>query len=489
MSNLKQKAASGMIWTALQKYSMMFISFIADIILARLLTPYDYGCVGMLSIFLVLSETFVDAGFGTALIQKKQTTDADYSTVFFWNLGISSLLYVVLFFSAPFIADFFNIQLLCPILRVQGLILFIQSFKIIQVSQLKKNLNFKPWSIAIVASHIIALCVAILMAYNDFGVWSLVVRHLLAAFLVALILWMYVRWWPRLVFSWQSFKELFGFGFYIFLSHLVTRASTSIQGLMIGKFYNAAALGYYSKAEGTEGMASKSISNVLDQVTYPLYAEVQDDLAAMRNMVKRLTMTISYVMFPMLFLLILVAKPLFILLYTEKWLPCVPFFQVLCLAGLGQCLQSVNFQTISAIGKSKVTFVWTFVKRGVTIGLMVGGLALWGMKGLLIGVVINNWFAYMVNVGLVSKYIGYKWWRQLLDLTPVLICSILIAVVSWFMVDMLHLSLYIDGIVKVCVFCLLYMGWSMLFKPEAYVYTKGIAEMVVGKYIKRRQKR
>lgn len=489
MANLRQKAASGMIWTAIQKYSMMVISFIADIILARLLTPYDYGCIGLLAIFLTVAETLIDGGFGTALIQRKKPTQEDYSTIFFWNLGMSVLLYLILYISGPFIARFYNIPLLSSILKVQGLILFIYAFNIIQLNLLKKKLQFKILSIVAVISNVIALVITISMAYSGMGVWSLVARHLVASFLTSIILWFYVKWRPVLVFSWKSFKELFGFGFYIFLAHLVTNISTRIQGLLIGKVYNPTTMGYYSKAEGTESLASRSISQIMTQVTYPLYAEVQDNLLAMQNMVKRLTMTISYIMFPLLFLIILVAKPLFILLYTERWLPCVPYFQVLCLAGLGQCLQSVNFQTISATGRSKVTFVWTFVKRGFTIGLMVGGLALWGMKGLLIGVVINNWFAYMVNVGLVSKYIGYKWWRQLLDLTPVLICSILIAVVSWFMVDMLHLSLYIDGIVKVCVFCLLYMGWSMLFKPEAYVYTKGIAEMVVGKYIKRRQKR
>lgn len=485
--NLKQKAVSSMIWTAIQRYSMMLISFIADLILARLLTPYDFGCIGMLAIFMVVAETLIDGGFGSALIQRKNPTQADYSTIFFWNLGMAVVLYSILYICAPYIASFYEISLLSPILRVQGLILFVYAFNIIQLNQLKKQLQFKVLSIVHVTSNLIALGITITMAFHGLGVWSLVARHLVAAFIISLILWFYVKWRPVLVFSWKSFKELFGFGFYMFLAHLVTNISTQIQGLLIGKIYNPNTMGYYSKANSTESLASKSISQVMTQVTYPLYAQVQDNLPAMQNMVKRLTMTLSYITFPLLFVLLLVAKPIFILLYTEKWLPSVPYFQILCIAGLGTCLQAVNFQTISAIGKSKVTFVWTFVKRLVGIVLIVGGLAIWGMKGLLCGVVLNNWFAYFVNMGLVSKYIGYKWWTQLQNLLPVIIASILSAILSYLTANLVHLSLYWDGFVKVLVYIALYMGWSVVFKPEAFVYTQGIVKPLLAKIYKHKK--
>ena len=484
---LKQKAVSSMIWTAIQRYSMMLITFIADLILARLLTPYDFGCIGMLAIFMVVAETLIDGGFGSALIQRKNPTQADYSTIFFWNLGMAVVLYSILYICAPYIASFYEISLLSPILRVQGLILLVYAFNIIQLNQLKKKLQFKILSIVHVSSNIIALVITIAMAYKGLGVWSLVARHLVAAFITSLVLWFYLKWRPAFVFSWQSFKDLFGFGFYMFLAHLVTNISTQIQGLLIGKFYNPNTMGYYSKANSTESLASKSISQIMTQVTYPLYAEVQDNLTAMQNMVKRLTMTLSFLTFPLLFILLLVAKPLFILLYTEKWLPSVPYFQILCIAGLGTCLQAVNFQTISAIGKSKVTFVWTFVKRLVGIGLIVGGLAIWGMKGLLCGVVLNNWFAYFVNMGLVSKYVGYKWWIQLQNLLPVTIASILSAILSYLTANLVHLNLYWDGFVKVLVYIALYMGWSVVFKPEAFVYTQGIVKPLLAKIYKRKK--
>lgn len=248
-----------MIWTALQKYSTMLIQFISGIILARLLTPYDYGCIGMLMIFMVLAESFIDGGFGSALIQKKLPTQEDYSTIFFWNLGMAVLLYAVLYVSAPYIAQFYNIPLLRDVLRVQGIILFIYAFNIVQRNQLQKKMNFKVLSIVTILTSLTALTVTIVMAYHGFGVWALVAQYILTALIPALVFWFYVRWRPQLTFSWQSFRELFGFGFYMFLTNMLNQFGHQVQGLLIGRFYNAATMGYYSKANATERLASTSI--------------------------------------------------------------------------------------------------------------------------------------------------------------------------------------------------------------------------------------
>ena len=466
-----------MVWTALQKYSTMFIQFISGIILARLLTPYDYGCIGMLSIFMVLAEAFIDGGFGSALIQKKRPTQVDYSTVFWWNLAMAFFMYFVLYISAPAISRFYKIPLLSDVLRVEGLVLFIYSLNIIQRNQLKKKLNFKLLSIVSVSTSIIALSVTIIMAYKGMGVWALVAQNLIVAAIPSLVFWFYVKWRPKLVFSWQSFKELFGFGVYMFLTNLISKFTRQIQGLLIGKVYNPSTMGYYSKALGTEKLASTSISQIMTQVTYPLYAEAQDDLVALRNMIKRLTTTIAYITFPLMFVLLLCAKPIFVLLYSERWLASIPFFQVLCIAGLATCLQSVNLQTISAIGKSRVMFWWSVIKQIVIIVLIVCGLYFFGMKGLLVGYVIGSWFVLFVNIGLVSKYIGYKWWRQLLDLLPVLAASVIAALISYGCSYLLGLKMYPDGIVRFLVFLVVYLGWSFIFKPEAFTYSLSILPM------------
>lgn len=468
--NLKQKAASGIIWSAIQKYSKLFIQFISGIILARLLTPYDYGCIGMLSIFMVLAETFIDGGFGSALIQKKRPTQVDYSTIFWWNLGMAILMYTILFVTAPAISRFYNIPILCNVLRVQGLILFIYSFNIVQRNQLKKKLNFKVLSIVTIVTSIISLIVTVFMAYKGFGVWALVTNNMIAAFIPAIVFWFYIKWRPIWTFSWQSFKELFSFGFYMFLTHFINSFGQKIQGLLIGKIYTPATMGYYSKAESTEKLASHSVSGIMTQVTYPLYAEVQDNKTALSNIIKRFTMTLAYITFPIMFILLLCAKPIFVLLYSERWLQSVPYFQVLCFAGLADCLQAVNYQAISAIGKSKTMFIWTLLKRAVGISAVVLGLMYFGMKGLLAGVIINYWFSYFVNISLVSKHVGYKFWNQIRDLLPVAITSFLAAVVSYGVGYLLHLNMYPDGLVKFVVYLIIYLGWSFIFKPEAYTY-------------------
>ena len=487
--NLKQKAASGMIWTALQKYSTMLIQFISGIILARLLTPFDYGCIGMLMIFVVLAEAFIDGGFGSALIQKKRPTQEDYSTIFWFNIAMSVLLYAILYVSAPAISRFYNIPLLCDVLRVQGIILFIYAFNIIQKNQLRKKLNFKVLSIVTITTSITSLIITILMAYHGFGVWALVAQNIITAAIPAFVFWFHIKWRPIWTFSVKSFKELFSFGFYMFLTHLVNQFGNQFQGLLIGRFYNASTLGYYSKAIGTEKLASTSIAQIMTQVTYPLYAEVQDDKAQLANMIKRLTMTLSYITFPMMFVLLLCAKPIFVLLYSDRWLDSVPYFQVLCISGLAFCLQSVNYQSIAAIGKSRTMFWWTMIKRVAGICFVVAGLLIDGMRGLLIGMVLNTWFSYFVNISLVSRHIGYKWWNQLWDIAPVLFASATAAAISYWVCETAGLSLYLDGILRLLVCMSLYGLWSVLFKPEAYKYTMSIIRPTFQKIISKKSQR
>lgn len=471
---LKQKAVSGMIWTALQRYSTIFIQFVSSIILARLLTPYDYGCIGMLMIFMVLAESFIDGGFGSALIQKKCPTQEDYSTIFFWNLGMAVLLYAVLYLSAPAIARFYNIPLLCDVLRIQGVILFIYAFNIVQRNQLQKKLNFKVLSVVTISTSIISLMVTMMMAYHGFGVWALVTQNILSATIPALVFWFYVNWRPQLIFSWKSFRELFSFGFYMFLTHLVNQFSQQIRGLLIGKVYSPEIMGYYSKANHTERMASQSISQVLTQVTYPLYAEVQDDKKRLKEMIQKLSSSIAFLTFPLMFILILVAKPLFILLYSDRWINSVPFFQILCLAGLGICLQSVNLQAISAIGKSRVMFVWAMVKQGLGLTLVISGLFWGGIQGLLWGCVAHSWICTLINIMLVSKYIGYKTTRQLWDIFPIAVVTIVSFGGGYVTGHYVHWGLYEDGLLKFLVFSLIYVGWVLMFQPMPYKYVKEI---------------
>ena len=443
-------------------------------------------------IFMLLAESFIDGGFGSALIQKKQPTQTDYSTIFYWNMSLSVVLYGVLYLSAPAIARFYGIPLLSDVLRVQGLVLFIYAFNIVQRNQLQKKMNFKVLAIVTIVTSLTALSVTIVMAHRGFGVWALVAQNMLTAAIPALVFWFYVRWRPQWVFSWQSFRELFSFGFYMFLTNLLNQFGHQIQGLLIGRFYDASTMGYYSKANSTERLASTSISKVMSQVTYPLYAEMQDDKGALGDMIKKITLTLSYVTFPLMFILLLCAKPLFILLYSERWADSVPYFQVLCIAGLAYSLQSVNYQSVAAIGKSRTMFVWTFFKRAMGIVFVVAGLLIDGMRGLLEGMVINTWFSYLVNIWLVSKHIGYRWQRQLLDIMPVLVASSIAAALSYIVGTLCSLPLYVDGLLELAVFIAIYVAWSVLFRLEAYRLfreaAKPLFKKIKGKKIKVKRK-
>lgn len=471
---LKEKAVNGVIWTFIQRFMGIFIQFISNIVLARLLTPDDYGCIGMLTIFMLLSATIIDGGFSSALIQKKKPTQEDYSTIFFWNLGLSIVVYLILYCSAPSIADFYHIDLLCPVLRVQGVVLIINALQTVQVNQLNKQFKFKKISIVTLISSAISLAVTIIIAYNGLGVWALVSQNLLMASIPTIIYWLTNKWIPNLVFSTKSFKELFNFGFFMFLTSLTSTLVNNVQGLLIGRFYNAAQMGYYSKAHRTEMLASTSISQVISQVSYPLYAELQDNKSILTNTIKKLTLSVSYLTFPMMLLLILLAEPIFILLYSAKWLPSVPYFQILCIAGLAICLQSVNSQAIAAIGKSKAMFIWSFIKQSVGLIFMLVGLYLGGIKGLLIGMVMKSWLIYIINSSLVSHFIGYKLWRQLLDILPVLVVSLLSYGISYFIGNLFEISIYIDAGIKLVIFAATYFLCSVLFKMESYKIFKDL---------------
>lgn len=229
-------------------------------------------------------------------------------------------MYAILFFSAPAIARFYSTPILCAVLRVNGIVLFTHALNLVQRNQLAKKLNFKLLSIVTIIVTIINLSITIILAYKGFGVWALVAQNLIGSALYSLIFWFYVKWRPSWIFSWKSFKELFGFGFNMFLTHLINNFGGQIQGLLIGKKYNPSTMGYYSKAVSTENIAYHSISSVMTQVTYPLHAEAQDNIAMLSNMIKRTTMTLAYITFPLMFILLLCAKPLFVLLYSDRWL-------------------------------------------------------------------------------------------------------------------------------------------------------------------------
>lgn len=480
--NLKNKTITGVVWSAVQKFGSTALSFISTIVLARLLLPEDYGCLGMLSIFMAVASTFIDGGFGSALIQKNNPSRVDYSTMFFWNLGLSIFLYLLLFLSAPLIARFYNLDVLCPILRVQGVVLIVNAICIVQANQLRKQLKFKKIAAVNLSVSAVSLALTIYLAYKGYGVWALVAQQLLVSVLTTSIYWISGNLTPLLVFSKNSFKELFGFGGYVLLSNLINTFCNNIQGLLIGRLYNPATMGYYSKAKGTEELSSTFISNIMDQVTYPVLAEAQNNQEYLIRMVRKFIGVLAFITFPLMLLLILLAEPIFVLLYSDKWLPSVPYFQILCVAGIAVCLQGINYYAVAAIGKSGKLFKGTLIKRGLGLVLVVGGLLIDGITGLLIGTVMTAWLVYVINAILVHRYVGYKFLIQVKDLLPIMFISLISFVVAYLVSYFLSVyNLYINGGIQLVVFVGVYLLMSYVVKIDAQASTKEIVLLLIGK--------
>lgn len=470
---LKQKAASGIIWSSLQKFGTMGISFVSNIILARLLSPEDYGCIGMLMIFILVANTFIDGGFGSALIQKKEPTQKDYSTIFYWNLLLSIVLYFALFVSAPLIARFYNLPLLSPVLQVQGLVLILNSLSIIQQNRLRKQLLFKKLAIVSIVSALLSLVITIYLAYIGWGVWALVAQQLLMSGFNAVLYWIVGKWNPSFVFSRQSFKELFGFGGFILLSNLINTLCNNVQGILIGKFFSPITMGFYAQARKLEEVASTSLSSVIDQVSYPVLAEVQNDKNKLAYVLKKLITAIAFFSFPIMLALIVIAEPLITLLYSDKWTECVPYFQILCIAGLAISLQNVNYYAVAAIGKSKTLFNWTLIKRLLGIILIVVGFIVYGIWGLLLGMMSASYIMYIINAVLVSKYIGYKLTSQFKDLLPTLLISSISFLISYFSPN-ITMSLIADMFLSILIFALSYIILTYLFEKDKILMIKNI---------------
>lgn len=484
---LKIEATTGMFWSVIQRFSQMGVQLVSSIILARLLTPDDFGTIGLLSIFILLSNTFMDGGFGSALIQKKKPNPEDYSTIFWWNLGMSLMLYIVLFLSAPFIAEFYRMEVLCKVLRIHAIGLIIGSFTSIQANILQKSFKFKKIAIITLCAHLLSLTVTIIFALSGYGVWSLVAQSLICSSIISICYWYNSSWRPKLIFSKKSFKELGTFGIFILSTNVINVISNNIQGLLIGRFFNASTMGFYSKAKNTEMMASTSLSSSINQVTYPLYSALQNDKTALINTIKKITTTVAFVTFPLMLLLMIIGKSIFVFLYSDRWLESVPYFQILCIAGIAQCLQAANLQPLNAIGKSKTTFSWNLIKQVFGVSITVCGLCFGGMKGLLICMVINSWQHYIVNALLVSKHIGYKVVQQIKDLIPILVLSVVALIVSIFLGKILILPLYIDAILKGGIYLFVYYAGVRIFKIEAYNNFINMLPLLTSKFKKNKK--
>lgn len=464
--SLKQRTIVGIIWSSIGKFGTLGISFISNLVLARLLMPSDFGYIGMIYIFLAISQVFISGGLGSALIQKKEATHLDYTTVFYWNLAFSVFFVVVLFFTAPSIAGFYKMPLLKDILRVQSIGLIINSFSIVQTTQLQKNLRFKELSVRGIIASIVGTIVVIALAYKGFGVWSLVYSSLISGVISVFLLWNMSTWRPTFEFSITSLKELFGFGGFILSSNLINTFSNNIQGLIIGKVFSIQDVGYYTQARKLEEIPSSSFSSIFGQVAYPVFSNVQNDINKLRYVLKQITRQTASIVFPIMISLIIMAKPLITILYTTKWVNSIPYFQILCVGGIAISLQSINYYVVAAIGKGRVLFRWTLIKR--LIGLLLLGVGtFFGMKGLLYGMVLGSYVIYFINAYLAGRYVNYSLFTQIKDLIGLLGISVIPGIIVYCLgVFMPITNNYLIVVFQTSVYFLIYIYILSVFQKE-----------------------
>ena len=482
--SLKDQTISGMIWSAVQRFGLMFIIFFSNLLLARLLTPEDFGCIGMIMVFIAIANTFVDGGFGAALIQKERPTQKDYSTIFFWNLAFSIILYIILYLSAPAIARFYSIPILCDVLRVQGVVLIVNALQIVQSSQVRKVLNFKRIAGVWIFATIISAILSITLAYKGFGVWSIVAQYLAISFFTALFYWILSKWRPSFIFSWSSFRELFNYGFFLMLNNLLQTLLDNVRALVIGKVFLVRDLGFYTQARKMEEIPVVSLNNIVSQVSFPVFSKIQNDhkkiIYSMRKTIKSLT----FINFPLMILLIVIAEPLFILLLTDKWLEAVPYFQILCLSGLSICMSSVNYSVIAALGESKPLFYWNIVKVSVALVLLYFGMR-FGMLGVLYSYAISTFCTYIINTLLLSKYVNYGLIQQIKDTFSTLMLSVLIGCIVWYVKYVYNFNNSLLLLIQVPIYIILFGLISRLLKFEAYFIYKETLTMFYRKYRKK----
>lgn len=475
---LGKKAVKGALWASIDKVSSMVIQFSVNLILARLLLPDDFGAIGLLTIFIVVSTTLIDGGFASALIQKKDASQTDFSTVFFWNLGLSAFLYAILFVAAPWIAEFYRIPLLRSILRVLGLSLIINAFRLIPMNKLTKELAFKKLSLIHITTYIVSAAIAIYMAYRGAGAWSLVAFTLTQGALSGILFWFFSDWRPTWEFSIAAFKRLFSFGGYILAANVLQQISQNVQGLIIGRKFSSTQMGYYSQAQKLDSVFSYSVPQVIVSVMYPVYSQIQDDLERLRSVLATNMRVISYLIFPLLTLLAFMAEPLITGLYGMKWLPSVPYFRIFCVGGIFVCLQNLNFYAVASVGKSRQLFLWSIYKWSCLLVFLLVGMQ-FGMYGILWGMVMSQFNIFCVNAALASRHVGLSLGAQLLIVvrSALFVAACMLPTALGCYVFNLH------PFVGSAIFIALYIVVSIIFRPRSFTETIE----VLSKLIKRKR--
>lgn len=464
----KFSVTGGVIWSAIERFSVQGLQFVMGIVIARLLLPSDYGLIAMLNIFMAISQVFIDAGFGNALTQKKNRTNTDCSTVFYSNLIMACVLYALLFVCAPFIASFYESPELTTITRVIGLTLVLDALGMVQQTRLVIDLNFRRLSIASLSAVITSGIVGIIMASNGYGVWALVAQLLINNVVRVILLWIVTKWHPDFTFSRASFKGLFKFSYKLLISSFIHQIYTNLYALVIGKKYSASELGFYSRAYSFANFPSMNISTIIERTIYPIFCEKQDNHEELNELFLKYMRMSCYIVFPLMVGLAAVAKPFIVTLLTDNWIDAVPLLQILCIAFMWDPIMRINHLIINAKGRSDYFLVSEIIKKVAGLSILFATIP-FGVKTMCVGLILYSFADMWIIIFYNKKVTKIGWFRQLKEIFPVLSISLTMGAMVFALMEILSfLQPLVLLIIGVTAGIFIYLTLSVVFKFKEY---------------------
>jgi O-antigen/teichoic acid export membrane protein len=467
-SELKSKTIRALSWSFVEVIGRLGVQFVVGIVLARLLFPAQFGLIGMLTIFIAVAQSFMNSGFGAALIQRQRVTKKDTSSIFYFNILVGVTAALCLCGLAPWVADFYEQPVLTPLLRVMSIVLVINAFGLVQSVLLSKAIDFKTQTKVSLIAGLLSGIIGIAMAYRGFGVWSLVGQQVSGAAFGTALLWIFSRWRPAWLFSMQSLREMFRFGSRLLYSGLLNTIFDNIYLIVIGKLFSPADLGYYTRGKQLQELPSQTLSGMVARVTFPVFSTIQDDPERMKRGMKKVLTTMVLVNFPLMIGLAVVARPLVLVLLTDKWAPCIPYLQLLCLAGLMFPLHLINLNVLQAMGRSDLFLRLEIIKKGLVV-LNIAITWRWGIMAMITGQIITSLVSYYLNAYYNKVLLHYSIWEQIRDLYPYLLSAMLMGAMVY---AMIYLPISSDLILLVCQIAagvVVYLLLCRLFRFPAYM--------------------
>lgn len=468
MKNINSQIMSGLVWKFGERITAQLISLIISIILARLLMPEDYGAVALVMVFITIANVFVTNGFGSALIQKKNADNIDFSSVFYINILLSILLYIIIFLFAPFIAKFYELPVISPALRVLGLRIIIAAINSVQEAYVSRHMLFKRFFWSSLFGTLISGAVGIIMAYNGFGVWALVVQYLTNTCVNTVVLWFTVRWRPEFKCSWSRAASLTAFGWKLLISALIDTGYKQLRSLVIGKIYTSADLAYYNQGEKYPSLIVTNVNSSISSVLFPAMSQYQSEPERIKYMTRRAIQVSSFIMWPMMIGFAICSEQIVKLVLTEKWLPCVPFIQIFCFSYGLWPIHTANLQALNAMGRSDLYLKLEIIKKifgliGLVVTLNISPLAI--ASSLIFTDIISTFINAYPNI----KLLNYKYIEQLIDLLPPLLISGIMAIIIY-PIGFLKLTDFEILILQVFAGIIVYIGVSAVLKIPAFGY-------------------